>query len=51
MSAKQLMKIFIPKRKMNARKGGRPNVGNAGVRQPGNLNGFPQNEFDWDTYW
>ena len=51
MSAKQLMKIFVPVRKMNVRNGGRQGIGRGGVRPPGNLNGCPQNDFDRDVDW
>ena len=51
MSAKQLMKIFAPVRKMNARNGGRQSVGKGGGRLFGEPNGFPQNGFEREADW
>ena len=51
MSAKQLMKIFVPERKMNARNGGRQSVGKGGGRLFGEPNGFPQNGFEREADW
>lgn len=51
MSAKQLMKIFVPVRKMNARNGGRQSVGKGGGRLFGEPNGFPQNGFEREADW
>ena len=51
MSAKQLMKIFVPVRNMNARNGGRQSVGKGGGRLFGEPNGFPQNGFERETDW
>lgn len=51
MSAKQLMKIFVPTRKMNARNGGRQSVGKGGDRLFGVPNGFPQNGFEREADW
>lgn len=51
MSAKQLMKIFVPVRKMNARNGGRQSVGKGGGRLFGEPNDFPQNGFEREADW
>ena len=51
MSARQLMKIFVPTRKMNARNGGRQSAARGGGRVFGVPNGFPQNGFERDSDW
>ncbi len=51
MSARQLMKIFVPARKMNVRDGSRQGAGNGGNRRFGAPNGFPQGGFEGDADW